>query len=248
MDAGTVWTVWLILLGPVAGSFVTALAFRVCRDEPLLAARSRCASCGHVIGWSDLVPILSYVRLRGRCRWCSADIPRDVLWGEVAGLGLVLLIVMRGGPISVQILAACFQICLLGLFLTDRSCMRLPDVLTLPLLGFGLTLGGLHLTGGVPSAALAAVVGAGALWAVGALYAVVRGREALGFGDVKMMAGLSAAVGLTHIPLVTLIAACVALVFEALRQGGFSRLDRSKPIPFGCYLAIAGVCVWHILQ
>lgn len=97
-----------------------------------------------------------------------------------------------------------------------------------------------------PAVALAACVGAFALWAIGAVYKRMRNVDALGFGDVKLFAGLSAAVGLSHIAWITLLAALAALMVEAVRHGGMTRLKAKTAVPFGCYLTVSGGLVWLI--
>lgn len=242
MSWAEIFALWLLLLGPAAGSFVTALADRACRGMPLLFARSACAECGQVIAPGDLVPLWSYVRLGGRCRSCGAAIPRAVWGGEWAGLGLAALAVWVGdGPLE-QGLAALHFWLLLGLFQADARCYRLPDALTLPLLGTGLGLGSLHV--GITGAALAALIGFAAFWALARGYRHWRGREGLGFGDVKLLAGLAAATGPAGIPLITLVAALSALLTAGLARLRGGPLRPDTKIAFGCHLSLAGGLVW----
>ena len=230
---------WLLALGPVLASFVTALADRHCAGRPLWAARSHCASCAAPIRARDLVPLWSHARLRGRCRDCGAAIPGRVWGGEWAGLACAVIALLAGGTLAERLLALLFLVLLVGLFQSDRLCFRLPDALTLPLLAVGAALGALQSP--LPLVLLAAAVGSGALWLVGAGYAAARGRPGLGLGDVKMMAGLSAAVGLAAIPWVTLLAALLALAAAQLRT---PRPSAETEVPFGAALAVAAALVW----
>ncbi len=235
-------SVWLLLLGPVIGSFVTALADRRCRDVPLWRRRSHCTACDRRIAPRDLVPLVSYARLGGRCRNCRAPIGAAVWFGEWAGLAAALLAVAVGADAVERAALAAFLWLLLGLFQADRACFRLPDVLTLPLAVSGVVLGCLHLP---PFQVLAAaVIGPGALALVALAYRKARGRDGLGLGDIKMMAGISAAVGAAGIPLVTLFAAVSALIWTGLRQRA---LHRTHKIAFGAHLALAAalVVLWH---
>lgn len=235
-------TIWLLLLGPVLASFVTALAGRICADEPLWSARSRCTGCGRVLRVRDLVPILSWPILGGRCRDCGAPIPQRIWLAEIAGLGLVVVAIWRADSAAEAIAASAFLVLLLGLFQTDHLCMRLPDIFTAPLLVAGLWLGVAER--GTLETVSAALFGPAVLWAIAEAYRRSRGRQGMGLGDIKMMAGLSAACGLLALPWITLLAASTALALAAVRQvrgGGVAGTDR---IAFGCHLAVAGGVVW----
>lgn len=234
----TVVAVWLILFGPAAGSFVTALADRHCAGLGIAGGRSRCLQCGKPIAFRDLVPLVSYARLRGRCRSCRVPIGPHVWLGEWVGLLLGAMAVFWGDTALQDVLAALFLWLLLGLFQSDRLCMRLPDTMTVPLFACGAVLGAM-IHG--PIAMLAsALVGATALWLVASAYRSWRGETGLGLGDVKMMAGISAAVGLFAVPWVTLVAALMALVVATVASVRGQAVTRTTRVPFGCYLAIAG--------
>ena len=238
MSGEAVFAIWLLLCGAAGGSFVTALADRLLSGRDPWRAPSACAACGVRIGWRDLVPLWSWVALRGRCRSCGAAIPARVLGGEVAGVLAAATALWVVDGVAAQIAGTVFLVLLVGLFLTDFAAFRLPDALTFPLALAGTWSGALAF-GWVP-ALVAGVAGAGALWLVAAAYRRWRAREGLGLGDLKMMAGLSAAVGPLGIPWLTLVAAATALLV-ALWQG---RTQGDRAIPFGCYLAVAGALVW----
>jgi leader peptidase (prepilin peptidase)/N-methyltransferase len=235
-------TFWLLLMGPVVASFLTALSDRFCAGTPLLGPRSHCASCKTTVRALDLIPILSWPILRGRCRACGATIPARLWLAELAGLALVALAIWRGETGTEAILGAAFLLILLGLFQTDLTCMRLPDMLTLPLLVTGFGLG--TLSRGVGPTFAAAVIGTLVLWLIGTAYQRIRGRAGLGLGDVKMMAGLSAAVGLIALPWVTLLAALSALGVALLQAARGDDVTWTRPVAFGCHLAVAGAVVW----
>jgi leader peptidase (prepilin peptidase)/N-methyltransferase len=243
MTAESVIRVWLILVGPCLGSFLAAFAERTCRGASVVHGRSMCASCGVGIAPRDLVPVLSYLALRGRCRRCGASIPRELLVAEIAGGALSILAILRGETLLEEIAGSVFLWVLMGLFLCDRACFRLPDALTIVLLASGLVIGSASAAGWW-YAVFGAAIGPGVFWILGAAYLRLRGRAGLGFGDVKMMAGIGAAVGPLSIAWVTLLASSIALVDTAVRAGGVQRLNRARRIAFGCFLALAGGAVW----
>lgn len=234
-----VFSVWLLMLGAVGGSAMAALADRLLAGRSWLSGRSACATCGELIALQDLVPVVSYLRLGGRCRSCGALLPRRLLAAEVAGIGCAALALLIAEGRAEQLSGAVFLLVLLGLFLTDLSTMRLPDVLTGPLALAGLWVGASwH---GIGASLAASVIGVGVFFGLAYAYERLRGRPGLGRGDIKMMAGLSAMAGPLGIPWVTLIAALTALAVTGLRSGS---LKATAEVPMGCHLAVAGAIIW----
>jgi leader peptidase (prepilin peptidase)/N-methyltransferase len=241
MELERVLQVWLVLMGPFAGSFVAAVADRTCRGVPLGRGRSACASCGATVAARDLVPVVSYLVLRGRCRACRAPIPVELPLAEVAGGAMgVAAVTLATTPLA-EAGSALFLWSLLGLFLSDRRCLRLPTPLNAALLAGGLAVGSGGTATGLGWAALSAVLASAILAGVALAYRRVRHRDGMGAGDIRMIAGIGAAVGIAAIPVVTLVAACTALAWAALDSRGF---EATRPLPFGCALAVAGAAVW----
>lgn len=251
----------MALLGAAAGSFAGVLADRLPRGEDVLVARSRCRSCGRALGPRDLVPVLSFAVSRGRCRTCGAAIPPWLLLMELAGAGLGMLALIAAPPgLPALALTAAVLWCLLALAAADLLWFRLPDALTASLLALALAVaalqgGGMHPT--LAEAAITAAAASGVFWAIRAAYKALRGREGLGLGDVKLIAGLGALAGPPDLPLVVLLAALGALTSvlagaaaAALRAPSPGRaearrhLAATRPLPFGAALAAAGALVW----
>lgn len=236
----TAFDIWLLLLGPVVASFVTALADRHCTGRPLFAPRSHCFECNRTVRARDLVPLVSWPLLNGRCRECGARIPVHLWLGELAGLALAALAIWWAGTPLLGFLAAAWLWCLLGLFQSDLQCQRLPDVLTAALLVFGLAIGAA--TFGFVASLISAVLGVAGLWLIATAFRRARGRVGLGAGDIKMMAGIGAAVGLLGVPWVTLIASVSALAMSVASAGDTNDW-RNRRVAFGCHLAVAATLV-----
>ena len=235
MPADVALWLWLGLVGPVAGSFVAAMADRLCSGRSPVAP-SACAGCGQRLAWRDMVPILSWLALRGRCRSCKGPIPRRLLLAEVAGLAAaVAAIGLGGGPVG-SVALAVWLWALIGLALADIRCLRLPDPMTATLFAAGLVIG--SLTFGWMTALLTGLGAAAVLWALAAAYRSLRGRPGLGLGDVKMIAGIGAALGPLALPWVTLVAAALAIAGAALRRSAPGGAQ-----PFGAALAVAAALV-----
>lgn len=231
----------MALAGPAAGSCAALLAERLPRGEPVVLARSCCRSCGAVLGARDLVPILSYLWLGGRCRHCGARIPARLWQAEWAGLGLGLAAAVLAGGAAQALWVALWLWTLLALALADLRAFRLPDPLTAALAVFGLGLSWPDW----PGAVLGAAAGAGAFWALRLGYGAATGREGMGLGDVKLMAGIGAGLGAAALPMVALVAALSGLALAGLRAARRGRrLRRLGRVPFGAFLAAAAAAVW----
>ncbi len=234
-----------LLIGAVIGSFLaTVLARRGRADGVLPVGRSRCDLCGSRLGAADLVPIVSYLLRRGRCRHCGGPICFRHPAVETAAASLGLASFLLGGWAAGAV-AALLGWTLLLLSTIDLEEMRLPDPLTLPLLGLGLLLsllqGALLPPLGLPepaSALIAAATGWAVLAGLAFLYRRLRGRQGLGAGDAKLAAAAGAWLGLADLPAYFLLAGLLgiahAVVLGALR-------DPSRRIPFGPAL---GAALW----
>lgn len=228
----------VLIAGPFIGSFVAATADRLIARTSLLAARSRCAACGHALGGRDLVPLVSFALLAGRCRHCGARIPRHLpvaeLAGAAIGAGSGMLL---PGPLAVT--GALLGWSMLLLALLDVQAFWLPRV-------GGWALAVLGVAAGVRDGVWAeAALGAAAGWATLALLAGAyrrwRGRDGLGEGDPPLLAAGGAWVGLGGLPLLVLVAASTGIVHALLTSG---RSRHTVEIPFGAHLALATWLVW----
>ncbi len=237
-----VFALFLLLLAPCIGSFLGVLVDRLPRGEDVTRAPSACRACGTRLGWRDLVPLVSFALLRGRCRQCGAAIPAWHLYLEIAATGAGVIAVLLGqGPAAMLLIAGVLWL-LLALAVADLIWLRLPDVLTAALLGLAL-LWVWQSGGDVVQALLGAALGAGSFWAIRVVYRALRGREGLGLGDVKLMAGLGALVGPLGLPQMVLLAALLALAAAALQAGP---LRATRPLPFGAALC-ASAALWWLL-
>jgi len=232
----------ILLLAPVAGSAAGAFARRwPDRLADWATGRSRCPACGTVLGWRDLVPLASYLWLRGRCRYCRAPIDPAEPGVELAALVPAALSVALLEPLP-ALLASLVGWVLLAAALVDRRTLFLPDLLTLPLAAGGLLAAWAGLAPASPLGSLAgALLGFAGTALVGEAYRRLRGREGLGLGDAKLLAAAGAWLGPRALPLVLLIGATSALL-AALATGAHRR--PTEPIPFGPWLALG---FWSVL-
>lgn len=237
-----------VLLGPFAGSFLGVLIRRLPEGRPVALARSACEGCGSALRARDLVPLASFVALRGRCRACGAAIARFHPAVEIAASAVAAIAVLAA-PDAAHAWAGCvLGWALLALAWIDWEHWRLPDALTLPLLLLGLAATGLlappPLLAPLTAHAAAAALGYLAFRGVSALYRRLRGRDGLGEGDAKLLAAAGAWVGPAALSSVILVAALAGLVLAlGLRLRGRA-VGSDTALPFGPCLAFATWAVW----
>jgi leader peptidase (prepilin peptidase)/N-methyltransferase len=248
------------LFGLLIGSFLNVCIYRLPRDLSVVRPRSFCPFCEKQLSWYDNLPVLSFVLLKGRCRFCGAGIPvRYPLVEVLTGVAFALAVQFFGLTWQSAKLCLFAAICI-ELTFSDLEERILPDEFTL-----GGTAVGLGLAWFVPLQAglsylivrnpekvqlmslvesgLGAALCGGLLWSVGSIYEKFRGREGLGFGDVKMVMMIGAFLGLSG-ALVTLIVASVlggigGLVYIYATGKNASTYE----LPFGSFLGLAALAV-----
>ena len=241
------WDLAPILLGPVAGSFLGLISLRMPEEKTVVKGRSACRSCGRTLSPIDLLPIISFLALRGRCRTCGGTIPRRYLMLELGCLALgVWSAFAFDGPMA--LVSAVFGWWLLILAVIDGEHFWLPDRLTLPLGAVGLIQAVVFSLMGVSGPWIDNLIGAaagfGALWLVAFAYKRLRGREGLGGGDPILLGAIGAWVGWQGLPSVVVWAGIaglsVVLATVALRRS----ISAEARLPFGVFLAVGAWLVW----
>jgi leader peptidase (prepilin peptidase) / N-methyltransferase len=236
-------TVAVLLAAPFVGSFLGVVIDRLPAGRPLLVGRSRCDACGAMLGAKDLVPVVSWLRQRGRCAYCRAELSTFYPIIELAALAVALSAawVLAGWLLPVS---CALGWTLLTLAAIDQRHFLLPDPLTLPLIPAGLAMAFAidpallvpHLVG--------ALAGFAAFAAIGALYRRLRRREGLGLGDAKLLAAAGAWLGWQALPGLVAVAAVCALAVALARALTGDRVSATTRIAFGSYLALAFWLVW----
>jgi leader peptidase (prepilin peptidase)/N-methyltransferase len=210
----------------------------------LIAPRSRCPACGHRLGVLENIPLLSWVMLRGRCKACGTAISARYPLVELAAGLLAAVAVWRFGFGWAGLGAALLCFALIVLAFIDLDTQLLPDSITLPLLWLGLLFNLWAVYVPLQDAVIGAMAGYLVLWAVYWAFRLLTGKEGMGYGDFKLLAALGAWFGWTALPAIVLFASVVG---SAVGIGLilFARHKREVPIPFGPYLAGAGLLALH---
>ncbi|MFS0735836.1 A24 family peptidase [Sphingomonas sp. 1P06PA] len=232
--------------GLIAGSFLATVAIRWPAGRSALAGRSACDGCGRSLRPLELIPLLSWLRARGKCRTCHSLIDSRHPIAELiaAMIGAVALAVAPGW---VGIAGALFGWVLLLLAMLDRDHFWLPDRLTLPLAAGGLAV---SLAGVGPNprdSLIGGVAGFAALWLIATLYRLVRRRRGLGGGDPKLMAAIGTWTGWALLPAALLAASLLGLAIVAGLALAGRRVSARTRLPFGALLAPAGFLGWILM-
>ncbi|UUX52248.1 A24 family peptidase [Nisaea acidiphila] len=238
---------FLLLAAAAIGSFLATCVSRAARQVSVFGAvRSSCPTCGAIVPAYALLPILGFLVLRGRCGDCGARIDPLHPMMEAATVAMcVSALWVAGWLLTLE--AACglaLGTALVFLASHDARTGRLPDVVTLPLIVAGLAVSAWLERVDFSESALGVILGGAGGWAVSAAYRQLRGREGLGMGDVKLVAGLGAWLGAGALPGLLLVASASALAVLFVRAVSGRRISRHARIVFGPFLALAGWVLW----
>ena len=243
--------------GLMVGSFLNVCIWRIPQGEQIVKGRSRCRQCQQRIAWYDNIPLLSFALLRGRCRRCEEPISWSYPAVELATGLLLAAVALRFGWTPSALVYAVIGAALIVLSVIDVKEMILPDEITLPGISLGVIAsffvpelhgGLLGRWEGLWASVIGALVGAGSVYLIGAAGTKLFKRklkeigeeEAMGFGDVKLMAMIGSIIGIWKVLLVNLVLAPLmgAVIGLAIRAR-----TKKDIIPFGPFLAAGTLIV-----
>ena len=229
------------VVGLCVGSFLNVCIVRLPNNLSIVRPPSACPRCKHPIEWRDNIPLLSWLFLKGRCRWCGEPIsPQYPIVEAAVGAGWLAAVLAYGLTLR-ALEGALFGTILLGIAVTDARHYLIPDEYTWGGLVLGLALSLASGVDGFLHAVLGAAVGFGLLYAVARAGEWVFKEEAMGGGDIKMMAMVGAFVGWKGVLLTVFLGALLgSLVFVPLS------LRKKRLVPFGVFLAV-GAAVTFVL-
>jgi leader peptidase (prepilin peptidase)/N-methyltransferase len=273
---------FVAIFGAIIGSFLNVVIHRLPRDESIVFPNSRCPQCGTKIHSYDNLPIISYLLLRGRCRACRAHIsaryPAVEALTALLYAGVFLVdVYWRGGLSAVILFDLVFVTALVALIFIDAEHMLLPNAITYPGIVFAIVarlslpyLVGTHAFEDLPSlvegpfrawpvwaaslagAVLGALVGGGSLWLMGWLWERLRGVEAMGLGDVKMMFMVGAYLGWRLTILTIFLGVLSGSIIGVGLMARRGEKDMQMQLPFGIFLGIGSVFAllagWRIIS
>ena len=254
------------VLGAIIGSFLNVVIHRLPREESVVFPNSKCPSCGSVIAFYDNVPIVSYAVLAGKCRSCSVPISARYPAVELLTALLFVAVAYRQGPSIGLVFDLAFVAALVALVFIDAEHMLLPNAITYPGIVVALVARllvplvmsrpyfddvGPLMNGalsGMPiwavsliGALLGALVGGGSLWLMGWTWEKLRGIEAMGLGDVKMMFMVGAYLGWRLTILTIFVGVFSGSVIGTLLMLQQGKRDMKMLLPFGVFLGIGAI-------
>lgn len=203
---------------------------------------SHCPACKHPIAWYRNIPIISWLLLKGKCGECGTRISARYPIVELLTAALFAACVATLGVTTAALAGMAFCASCVALAFIDADTSFLPDDITLPLLWAGLLANLLGLFVGLEDAVIGAMAGYLSLWVVYWGFRLLTGKEGMGYGDFKLLAAIGAWLGWQALPVVILASSLAGVVIG----GGMiltGRAARGQALPFGPYLAVAGVAV-----
>jgi leader peptidase (prepilin peptidase)/N-methyltransferase len=263
--------VFVAAFGAIIGSFLNVVIHRLPRGESIVFPNSRCPSCEALIGPFDNIPLLSYALLRGRCRKCRAPISWrypavELLTALLYATVFLVDVYTRGGMTFTILFDLVFVSALVALIFIDAEHMLLPNAITYPGIAFAIIarlalpyLVGPYAFDDLPSlwygplstwpvglaslvgAALGALVGGGSLWLVGWLWERLRGVEAMGLGDVKMMFMVGAYLGWRLTILTIFLGVLSGSIIGVSVMMRRREKNMQMQLPFGIFLGIGSI-------
>jgi leader peptidase (prepilin peptidase)/N-methyltransferase len=196
------YEVWAFIFGSMFGSFLNVCILRWPRERSIVRPRSRCSTCGHQLEWFENIPVFSWIFLKAKCRVCEEPISIQYPLIELAVAVGWVLAVKEFGPTLSALRVAIFGTILLGVAITDLRDYLIPDGFTLSGLVFVLVTAAIGFIrmdvspfASPYDAVIGACAGAGMIAIIGWIGEIAMGKEAMGLGDVTLMAFVGAALG-----------------------------------------------------
>lgn len=258
---GSLVVILCLISGALIGSFLNVVIHRLPRGESIAFPNSHCPRCDRPIKFYDNVPVLSYVALGGRCRSCGVSIsPRYPAVEALTAVMFAIVAYAAGGEVGLRLLFdLIFVTGIIALVFIDAEHMILPNKITYPGLvfaiiarlfvhnfygveGFASVARDLHPAAlSLLNASLGALLGGGSLWFVGWLWKRLRGVDAMGLGDVKMMFAVGAYLGLALTPLAIFVGVLSGSIIGVVWMYRSGERNLNAQIPFGIFLGIGSV-------
>jgi leader peptidase (prepilin peptidase)/N-methyltransferase len=254
------------VFGAIIGSFLNVVIHRIPREESIVFPNSRCPSCGAAIAFYDNIPVLSYVVLAGKCRGCSTRISPRYPAVELLTAVLFIVVTWHDGVSVALPFDLIFTTSIVALVFIDAEHMILPDVITYPGMAFAVaarialplltktphfddvpslmqgTLGGMPIwVVSLVGALIGALIGGGSLWLMGWTWEKLRGIEAMGLGDVKMMFMVGGYLGWRLTILTIFVGVLSGSMIGIVLMARQRQRDMQMLLPFGVFLGLGAI-------
>jgi len=237
--------IFIFTIGSLLGSFLNVCIYRLPRGESIIFPSSHCVHCNHNIYWFDNIPFLSYLALRGRCRFCARPISFRYFVVEFLAASLLLTFYLYFGFSPKFFILSALGAALIVSAFIDFEHRLIPDVITIPGIFIGLfasflfppLLGETKALSALLNSFAGVLVGGGSIYLLGVLGKLAFKKEAMGGGDVKLMSMVGAFVGWKLVLFVFFVAP-----FLGIAPGIISKIkEKNDTIPYGPYISIAAI-------
>jgi leader peptidase (prepilin peptidase)/N-methyltransferase len=229
-----------IIFGAIVGSFLNVCIFRLPKEESIIWPGSHCPHCNNPINFYDNIPLVSYLLLKGRCRYCEESI--SIQYPLVEGITALgsLILFMKFGPSLSYLFYFSFVAALIVITVIDLYHQIIPDVISLPGIGLGLLASLIIPQITFLNSLLGILLGGGSLFLVATLYQWLFKREGMGGGDVKLLAMIGAFLGWKAVILTILLSSLIGSITGIIIMVSKEK-DFKYAIPFGPFLSLGAV-------
>ena len=229
-----------IILGAMVGSFLNVCIYRLPKEESIIWPRSHCPTCKKTIKFYDNIPLISYLLLRGRCRYCKG--PISLQYPLVEGITALssLFLIIKFGPSLSYLFYFAFVAALIAITVIDLYHQIIPDGISLPGIGVGLLASLVIPQITFFNSLMGILLGGGSLFLVATLYEWIFKREGMGGGDVKLLAMIGAFLGWKAVILTILLSSLIGSITGILIMI-LKGKDFKYAIPFGPFLSMGAV-------
>jgi leader peptidase (prepilin peptidase)/N-methyltransferase len=227
----------ILILGLLLGSFFNVCIYRIPRDQSIVFPPSHCTSCNHSLAWIDLFPVLSYIFLGGRCRYCKTRISSQYPVVELLTAGVFLIIYNHFG-LGWTFVQYCilFSILIIVAFI-DQEHQIIPDLLVI----IGIVTGAIFIVAGISvswwDGLIGMLVGGGIFWIIAVLSEAILKKEGMGGGDIKLMAMIGLTLGWKYTLLSILLSIYTGGIIGSILLY-LRKKKRGDHIAFGPFIAI----------
>jgi leader peptidase (prepilin peptidase)/N-methyltransferase len=232
--------IFIFFTGLCIGSFLNVCIYRIPTQKSIVYPGSACPSCKASIKYYDNIPIIGYIIVKGRCRYCGNPISIRYPIVEFLGGLIALSMVLKFGFTFSMLAYFIFVTALMVITFIDIDYKIIPNEISLPGIIIGLGLSFIIPTLTFFESLVGIIIGGGSLWLVATLYMLVTRREGMGFGDVKLLGMIGAFIGWKGV-IVTIFAASATGTIIGIAAMLKSRKDMKMAIPFGPFLSIGAI-------
>ena len=232
--------VFSFIFGLCIGSFLNVCIYRLPASRSITHPRSSCPHCGRLIRFYDNIPVLSYLWLRGRCRYCRTSIALRYPMVEILGGWFALGTFLKYGLTLEALIYYVFIAALLAITFIDIDHQIIPDVITLPGIPIGFAAGFALPATSYLDSIWGILVGGGSLLVIAWVYNLVTKKDGMGGGDIKLLAMIGAIIGWKGVLFTIFVASAVGTLSGIIVMLK-ARKSMKLAIPFGPFLAIGAI-------